>query len=80
MSTSNSGLFEMLADMAKNPEVKASFIADRDAVMSQYGLTYAQQALIKSSMDNNAQHDFHKALGDAAQSALTDENGLFLTC
>ncbi len=80
MSNSGSGLFELLAEMAKNPATKASFLADRDAVMNQYGLTPAQQTLIKNSMDNNAQHDFIKALGDAAHESFKDDEEAFFTC
>jgi hypothetical protein len=59
-----SKLFDMLSDLAKSPKKREAFKADPDGVMTKYGLSKKQRALLKSAYKNNRQHDLLKAMGD----------------
>jgi len=61
-----SGLFDMLADLAKDPSLLSSFTSNPDSVMDNYYLTQDQKTHIKSSLHNGMSHDFYKVIGDEA--------------
>ena len=61
-----SGLFDMLADLAKDPNLLKAFNSDPDSVMDSYYLTQGQKTHLSSSLHGGMSHDFFKAIGDEA--------------
>lgn len=72
-----SGLFDMLADLARNQGLLAAFKHDPDSVMDKYNLSEEQKAHLKSSLHDGKHHDFFKAIGDEAHKQFSRPDMLF---
>jgi glutathionylspermidine synthase len=71
-----SGLFDMLSELAKNSQLLASFKANPDAVMEQYGLTAAQKEALKQSFHKGKHHHFYSVVSEEAQQHFADPDVL----
>ena len=67
-----SGLFDLLSDLAKDPNLLNQFKANPDQVMAQYDITGQNKSLVKSSIKDGKHHDFFKAIGDEAHEQFAD--------
>jgi hypothetical protein len=67
-----SGVFEMLAALASDPQKLADFKNDPDSVMNEYNLSTDQKKHIKSSLNDGKHHDFFKVIGDEVHDQFTD--------
>ena len=70
-----SPLFELMAEMARDPKLLKAYRKDPKKVMTQYGLTRTQQKLLLSSTKDGKHADGMKAIADEAYRAFNIKPG-----
>ena len=70
-----SPLFDLMADMARDPKLLKAYRKDPEKVMKQYGLTRTQQKLLLASVKDGKHADGMKAIADEAYRAYNIKPG-----